>query len=55
MLILILLVFAFVMSVVAGVTAAPAPPGLWSWRLLCWSLACYFLAEIFTRGGSVLH
>jgi len=55
MLNVILLVFAFVLAVVAGVLGAPNPPANpWSWRMACWAAACYFLAEILARGGSVL-
>lgn len=47
MLTVILLVFAFVMLVVAGlVPPAPPAPGLWAWRLLCWGLACWALSLI---------
>lgn len=44
---LILLVFAFVFAVIAAF-APVAEPWPWKiqWRLLCFSLACYFLAEI---------
>ena len=56
MLPLILLVFAFVMAVVAGVIGYPNPPAnFWGWRLACWAVACYFLAEILARGGAVLR
>ena len=49
MLSLILLVFAFVLAVVAALTGPGcAPPGSpWPWRLMCASLACYFLFQIF--------
>lgn len=51
---LILLVFAFVLAVLAGsLNPAPAPP--WPWRLLCYSLACWFLADLVVRGGTLLH
>jgi apolipoprotein N-acyltransferase len=43
MLSLILLVFAFVLFVVAGL-AAPEPP--WRSKLACFGLACWVLAEL---------
>ncbi len=51
MLSLILLVFAFVLAVVAGITgpALSSPNSPWPWRLLCYGLACYFLADILGR------
>jgi hypothetical protein len=55
MLTVILLVFAFVLAVVAGVLAPAPPVNPWSWRMLCWALACWFLAEILAKGGSVLR
>lgn len=55
MLVLILIVFAFVLSVVAGILSPPPAVGnQWSWKLLCWAMACWFLAEMLARGGSVL-
>ncbi len=56
MLPLILLVFAFVLSVVAGILSPPPAVGNpWSWKLLCWSIACWVLAEIVSKGGTVLR
>lgn len=52
---LILLVFAFVMTVVAGIIGNPAPPVPWGWRLLCWGLAAYFLADILRVGAPLLR
>jgi len=52
MLSLILLIFAFVLAVVAGVVAPSPSPAPWGWRLLCFSIAAYFLAEILFRGVS---
>jgi len=43
--VLILLVFAFVLAVVAGFMR-PDPTPVWPWRLLCWALACYFASDI---------
>lgn len=55
MLTLILLVFAFVLAVLAGaLNPAPAPGNPWCWRLLCWSFGCYVLAELFNRAGPLL-
>ena len=47
----ILLVFAFVLFMVAGFYAVPEPP--WRSRLVCFGLACWVLAEIL-RGGAPL-
>jgi hypothetical protein len=47
MLSLILLVFAFVLAVVAGLVNPATEP--WRWRLFCFSLACFFLAELINR------
>lgn len=57
MLSLILLVFAFVLLVVAGIMGNPNPPGNspWSWRLLCYGLACWVLTELLSKGGPLLH
>ncbi len=54
MIALILLVFAFVLAIVAGFVP-PAPAPFWGWRALCWSLACYFLADIVTHAGPLLR
>ncbi len=56
MLSLILLVFAFVLAVVAGITgpALSSPNSPWPWRLLCYGLACYFLAGILQNGAPLL-
>jgi hypothetical protein len=43
----ILLVFAFVLAVVSGLVNPATEP--WRWRLLCFALACFFLAEVLTR------
>ena len=48
MLSLILLVFAFVLAVVAGIVSPITDPWRWSLRLLCWAFACFFLAQILT-------
>ena len=53
MLTLILMVFAFVLLVVAGFVA-PGPE-LWWKRLLCFGLSCWVLADILTRGPALLH
>jgi len=50
MLSLILLVFAFVLFVVAGAYAASVTEPPWRSRLVCFGLACWVLAEIL-RGG----
>lgn len=55
MLPLILLVFAFVLAIVAGIVNPPPAGNPWSWRMLCWSVACWVLAEILQRGGQVLR
>lgn len=55
MLSLILLVFAFVLAVVAGITGPGAPAAPWPWRLLCYGIACYFLADILQRGAPLLR
>lgn len=48
MLTMILLVFAFVMIVIAGLAPVGEPwPWRLHWRLLCFGLACAVLAEIF--------
>ena len=52
MLVVILLVFAFVLAAIAGALGSPHP---WAWKLACWAGACWFLAEILARGGSVLR
>ena len=44
MLSLILLVFAFVLAIVAALLGPPEHP--WRNRLVCFALACFFLAEI---------
>jgi hypothetical protein len=47
---LILMVFAFVLVVIAGLRPPNAPPvDVLGWRLMCFSLACFFLADIFAR------
>ena len=43
--VLILLVFAFVMAVISGFLN-PAPTPVWPWRMMCWSWACFFLADL---------
>lgn len=57
MLSLILLVFAFVLAVVAGITgpAFTSPTSPWPWRLLCYGLACYFLSDILRVGAPLIH
>ena len=47
MLSLILIVFAFVLAVVSGLVNPATEP--WRWRLLCFAMACFFLAEIISR------
>jgi hypothetical protein len=44
MLSLILLVFAFVLFIVAGALAIPEPP--WKTRLICFGLACWVFSEL---------
>ncbi len=51
MLSLILLVFALVLFVVAGLTAAEP----WRGKLLCFGLACLAGAEIVARGAPLLR
>ena len=44
---LILLVFAFVLAVIAGLRPPNNPPfDVLGWRLLCFALACFFLANL---------
>lgn len=50
---LILLVFAFVLFIVAGVYSAPEPP--WRSRLVCFGLGCWVLAEILKGGAPLLR
>jgi hypothetical protein len=54
---LILIVFAFVLAVVAGIMgpAYTSPNSPWPWRLLCWGIACYFLADILRVGPTLMH
>lgn len=47
MLSVILMVFAFVLFVVAGLYQSPNPP--WSPRFVCWGLACWVLADLVTK------
>ena len=48
----ILLVFAFVLLVLAGFFPVPEPfPARWPWRFLCFGLA--FLVAFFLFGGSL--
>jgi len=49
MLSVILLVFAFVLFLVAGLTLPETPP--WRSRLVCWGLACWVLSEILKGAG----
>jgi len=53
MLSLILLVFAFVLFVVAGFANLPDPP--WKTRLVCVGFACWVLAELLKTGPAVFH
>jgi hypothetical protein len=47
---LILLVFSFVLFVLAGFVPVPEPwPWRWPWRLLCFGLAFHVAALIFPR------
>ncbi len=46
MLSLIFLVASFVLAVLAGTFSPPAEPWRWSYRLLCFALACFFLSEL---------
>jgi cytochrome c oxidase assembly factor CtaG len=52
MLSLILLVFAFVLFVIAGFVRPEPEP--WRARMVCFGLACLALAEIVTRGAPLL-
>ena len=50
MLSLILMVFAFVLAVIAGFRPPNNPPfDVLGWRLLCFALACFLLADILVR------
>lgn len=51
MLSLILMVFAFVLFVVASFNPVVEP---WRWRLAMWGLACLALVEIFAHSGVAL-
>ena len=54
MLSLILLVFAFVLAVIAGLRPPNNPPfDVLGWRLLCFALACFFLANILVQAVSL--
>jgi hypothetical protein len=52
MLSLILLVFAFVLFVIAGAVNPPENP--WRSRLVCFGLACVALADIVVRAPGAL-
>lgn len=52
MLSLILLVFAFVLFVVAGLLNPPEP---WRGKLLCFGLACWVLSELLKSGPALFH
>ena len=54
MLSLILVVFAFVLFVIAGF-AKPEPDSPLRVRLVCFGLACLAAAEIVVRGAPLLH
>lgn len=53
MLTMILLVFAFVLFVVAGLIPQPPAPA-WNWRLLCFGLACWVLSELLGHAPATL-
>jgi hypothetical protein len=57
MLTLILLVFAFVLLVIAGFLAGPPAPSEnpWRSRLVCFGLACWVLAEILNTVPKLPH
>jgi hypothetical protein len=55
MLTVILLVFAFVLLVIAGWLSSPPEPRLWWGRLLAWGLACAVLAVLLERGSILLR
>lgn len=54
MLSLILMVFAFVLAVIAGFRPASNPPAdVLRDRLVCFALACFFLADILAKATSL--
>jgi hypothetical protein len=57
MLNLILLVFAFVMFVLAGLGVPWPPPQPWPWpyRLVAWGLACWVLTDILKSAPILLR
>jgi hypothetical protein len=51
---LILMVFAFVLAVIAGFRPPNNPPlDVLGWRLACFALACFFLANILASAASL--
>ncbi len=48
---IILLVFAFVLAVIAAWSTWPSPSSLWASRLICLALACYFLSVLLSGLG----
>ena len=47
---LILMVFAFVLAVIAGFRTPSNPPfEVLGYRLICFALACFFLADILAK------
>lgn len=53
MLSLILLVFAFVLVVVAALIGPTVEPWTWRWRLAWGGVACWILAELVTNGATL--
>lgn len=54
MLSLILMVFAFVLAVIAGLRPPSNPPfDVLGWRLFCFAVACFFLADILARAAGL--
>jgi hypothetical protein len=51
---LILMVFAFVLAVIAGLRPPSNPPlDVLGYRLLCFALAAFFLADILTKASGL--
>jgi hypothetical protein len=48
------MVFAFVLAVIAGLRPPSNPPfDVLGWRLFCFAVACFFLADILARAAGL--